>query len=102
LVADSIEDVNKEVDCNNMSYARKAMICCGLALDVDGSWSVNKLFPHLQVLLQNMSNTFKAKMCPTMLGEDKCVFYVFGISYEYKISVFMYFLYSMDNFLGIP
>jgi hypothetical protein len=41
LAADTVEDVNKEVDCNNMSYARKAMIRCGMTLDVDGSWSVN-------------------------------------------------------------
>jgi hypothetical protein len=37
-----------------------------------------------------------------MLGQDKCVFSVFRISYKYKISVCMYFLYSMDNFLCIP
>jgi hypothetical protein len=48
LATASVENINKEVNCNNMSYARKAMIHCGMALDVDGSWSVNQLFPHLQ------------------------------------------------------
>jgi hypothetical protein len=80
LAADSVEDVNKEIDYNNMSYAMKAMIRCGMAL----------------------TNTFKGKMYPTMLGQDKCVFSVFRISYKYKISICMYFLYSMDNFLCIP
>jgi len=48
LDVDSVEDVNRQVDCNNMSNARKAMIHCGMALGVDGSWSLNQLFPHLQ------------------------------------------------------
>ena len=37
LSADSVEEVNREVDCDNISYARKAMIWCGLALGLDGS-----------------------------------------------------------------
>jgi hypothetical protein len=41
LTADSIEDVNMQVDINNMSYARKSMIRCGLALEAEGTWSVN-------------------------------------------------------------
>jgi hypothetical protein len=48
LAVDTIENVNKEFDCNNMPYARKAMIRCGMTLDVDGSWSINQLFVHLQ------------------------------------------------------
>jgi hypothetical protein len=51
LTVDSVEDVNKEVNCNNMFYARKAMIHYSMALDVDGSWSVNQLFPHLQDII---------------------------------------------------
>jgi hypothetical protein len=41
LAANSIEDVNRQVDINNMSYARKSMIRCGLALEAEGTWSVN-------------------------------------------------------------
>jgi hypothetical protein len=48
LAADSIEDVNQQVDCDNISYSRKAMICCGMALALYGTWSVAQLFPHLQ------------------------------------------------------
>jgi hypothetical protein len=47
LAANSIEDVNQEVDCDNISYSRKAMIRCGMALALDGTWSVAQLFPHL-------------------------------------------------------
>jgi len=37
LAIDSVENVNQEVDSDNISYAKKAMICCGLALGLDGS-----------------------------------------------------------------
>jgi hypothetical protein len=40
LAANSIEDVNQQVDCDNISYSRKAMIRCGMALALDGTWSV--------------------------------------------------------------
>jgi hypothetical protein len=51
LVADSIEDVNRQVHIDNMSYARKSMIRCGLALGTYGTWSVNHLFPQLQQIV---------------------------------------------------
>jgi hypothetical protein len=40
LAANSIENVNQKVDCNNISYSRKIMIRCGMALVLDGTWSV--------------------------------------------------------------
>jgi hypothetical protein len=64
LVDDTIEDVNKEVDCNNMSYAKKAKIHCGMALDVDGSWSINKLFPHLQDIVAKHIQYFQGQDVP--------------------------------------
>jgi hypothetical protein len=51
LAADSIEDVNQEVDFDNISYSRKAMISCGMALALDGIWSVAQLYPHLQEIV---------------------------------------------------
>jgi hypothetical protein len=41
LATDSIEDVNRQVDIDNISYTRKSMIRGGLALGIDGTWSVN-------------------------------------------------------------
>jgi hypothetical protein len=64
LATDSVEDVNKEVDCNNMSYARKAMIRCSMALDKDGSWSVNQLFPHLQDIVAKHVQYFQGQDVP--------------------------------------
>jgi len=45
-----------------MSYARKAMICCGMALGVDDSWSLDQLFLHLQEIV--------AKHRPYFDGQD--------------------------------
>ena len=64
LAADSVEDVNRQVDCNNMSYARKAMIRCGMALNVDGLWSVNQLFPHLQDIVAKHLQYFQGQDVP--------------------------------------
>ena len=51
LAANAIEDVNWLVNSDNMSYAEKAMIRCSLSLEVDGNWSINHLFPHLQEII---------------------------------------------------
>lgn len=64
LASDCVEDVNREVDCNNMSYARKSMIRCGMALDVDGSWNVTQLFPHLQELVAKHREYFEGHQDP--------------------------------------
>jgi hypothetical protein len=37
LAADSVEDVNQEVGCDNISYSRKTIIRCGMALALDGT-----------------------------------------------------------------
>jgi hypothetical protein len=64
LAVDSVEDINKEVDCNNMSYTRKAMIHCGMALDVDCSWSVNQLFSHIQDIVAKHVQYFQGQDVP--------------------------------------
>ena len=51
LAIDSVQNVNRQLDCDNMTYARKAMIRSGIALVVDGSWSVHQLFPRLQEIV---------------------------------------------------
>jgi hypothetical protein len=47
-----------------MSYAKKAMIRCGMALDVDGSWSVNQLFLHLQDIVAKHVQYFQGQDVP--------------------------------------
>jgi hypothetical protein len=51
LATDSGEDVYQQVDSDNISYSMKAMIRCGMALALDGTWSMAQLFPHLQEIV---------------------------------------------------
>ncbi|KAG3124885.1 hypothetical protein PI124_g23107 [Phytophthora idaei] len=52
LAAEAVKAVNLQKDKNGMSYARKAMIRCGLSLGIDGAWSVAQLYPHLQDIIK--------------------------------------------------
>ena len=49
-----------------MSYARKSMIRCGLALDVDGTWSIGQLFPHLQDIVAKHRTYFEGSEVPQL------------------------------------
>ena len=62
LAADSVEDVNRELDFDNMSYTRKAMICLGMALALHGTWSVQQLFPHLHLIVAKHEAIFKGRL----------------------------------------
>lgn len=64
LAAESIRAVNAERDANGMSHARKAMIRCGLSLDVDGNWSVRQLSPELQRIVQQHRIYFDGALVP--------------------------------------
>ncbi|KAG0620447.1 hypothetical protein M758_4G216500 [Ceratodon purpureus] len=64
LAAFCVDDVNREVDHDNISYARKAMIRCGLALGLDGTWSVAQLFPHLQEIVGKHLQYFQGQEVP--------------------------------------
>jgi hypothetical protein len=64
LVADSVEDVNQQVDSDNISYSRKVMICYGMALALDGTRSVAQLFPHLQEIVAKHLQYFQGQDIP--------------------------------------
>ena len=71
LVADSVQDINQQLDCDNMTYARKAMIKSGLALNVGGTWNVHQLFPHLQELVAKHEPYLANKFWPKY---EICIF----------------------------
>jgi len=77
LAVDSVEDVNREVDSDNMSYAKKAMIRCGLALRLDGSWSVEQLFLHLQEIIAKHLQYFQGQEVPNFNREILKSFLIF-------------------------
>ena len=64
LVVDSVEDVNRQIDINGISYARKVMIQCGLALDINGTWRINQLSPYLQEIIATYQQYFDGQEVP--------------------------------------
>lgn len=47
LAAKAVRAVNEQRDSTGLTYARKAMIRCGMALDVSGRWHEQQLTPEL-------------------------------------------------------
>ena len=68
LAAESVRAVNLMKDKNGVSYARKAMIRCGLGLDLDGEWQESHLFPELQMIIKNHRAHFD--VTPILEGEE--------------------------------
>jgi len=66
LAADSVRDVNLQRDANGLTYARKAMIRCGLALDVTGEWHIKQLTPELQAIIMKHRNHFDGEIVPNL------------------------------------
>ena len=52
LAVQAVKKVNAERDRNGLTFARKAMIRCGLARDVTGEWRVQQLKPELQEVIK--------------------------------------------------
>lgn len=61
LASQAVRDVNGMRDENGLNYARKAMIRCGLSLDVNGQWRKEQLFPHLQMIIAEHRNHFNGE-----------------------------------------
>ena len=66
LAVDAVEDVNREVDCDNISYVRETMIRSGMSLAIDGTWSIIQLFPHLQVIVGKYQQIFEGQLVPSL------------------------------------
>lgn len=49
-----------------MSYARKSLIRCGLALGVDGTWTITQLFPQLQDIIAKHRPYFDELVVPIL------------------------------------
>jgi hypothetical protein len=58
LAADAVRDVNLMRDENGLTYSRKAMIRCGLALDVTGVWHEKQLSRELQLIISKHRKYF--------------------------------------------
>jgi hypothetical protein len=70
LAADVMRDMNSERDAYGFSCARKAMIRCGLSLDVDRIWRVEQLFLHLQEIIAEHRRHFEDEPIPEVLLKE--------------------------------
>ena len=50
--------INNQRDSNGLTYARKSMIMCGMAKDVDGVWKIDQLKPELISICLKYKNYF--------------------------------------------
>ena len=56
--------VNSMKDNNGVSCARKAMIRCGLGLDMGCEWQESQLFPELHMIINNHRAHFDGTPVP--------------------------------------
>jgi hypothetical protein len=59
LASESVQELNAKRDKNDLTFARKAMIRCGMSLDVNGTWHVGQLLPHLQEIIKEFPDEFE-------------------------------------------
>ena len=58
LPARCINKLNTMTDSDGMSHARKAMIRCGMALNITGRWELEQLSSDLQSIVNKYNNEF--------------------------------------------
>ena len=63
LASNAIEDANRFIDSDNMSYTKNAMIRCGLALGIDNTWIIDQFF-HLQEIITKHQSYFEESKMP--------------------------------------
>lgn len=58
MAAGTTRDVNAPRDADGISYGRKAMIRCGMSLNLNGRWEVQQLFQKLQEIVRKYEAEF--------------------------------------------
>lgn len=71
LAAAAVQHVNDQRDTNGLTFARKAMIRCGLSLDVNGVWHEKQLSPELQEIINTHRVYFEGKSVPAWNAVDQ-------------------------------
>lgn len=72
LATNAVREVNLQGDENGISYARKAMIRCGMSLNLNGNWEVPQLFPKLQNIVRKYRNHSDGEPVYVQEGADGC------------------------------
>ena len=59
IAAEAVAVINSQRDENGLTYARKAMIMCGMALNTNGKWEETQLKPELQHIINKHHDLFE-------------------------------------------
>jgi hypothetical protein len=70
MTAEAIRRVNEQRDQIGLTYARKAMIRCGLSLDIIGEWHEKQLNRDLQIVIENHHQHFEGLVVPDLDSHD--------------------------------
>lgn len=62
LAAKFVRTVSAQRDEDGVTYARKAMIRCGMALNLNGQWEERLLFPELQAIVNKYRENFEGQV----------------------------------------
>ena len=58
LAVNCVRDVNRQRTSEGITYARKAMIRCGMSLNLNGKWEEDQLSNELQEIVAKYRNHF--------------------------------------------
>lgn len=61
LASKVLKDVDSQKDSDGFLYTQKAMIRCGLALNLNRRWVVKQLFPHPKEIVKKHGENFEGK-----------------------------------------
>jgi len=70
MAAEAVCRVNEQRDQTGLTYARKAMIRCGLSLDITGEWHEKQLNRDLQIIIEKHRQHFESLAVPDLDPHD--------------------------------
>lgn len=68
IAAKDVNTVGVERDTDGVTFVRKAMVRCGLALSLNGVWEEKQLFTELQRITQKYKANFDGDLAGTATG----------------------------------
>jgi hypothetical protein len=70
MAAEAVCRVNEQRDQIGLTYACKAMICCGLSLDITGEWHEKQFNRDLQIIIEKHRQHFEGLAVPGLDPHD--------------------------------
>jgi len=70
MAVEAVRRVNKQRDQTGLTYACKAMICCGLSLNIIGEWHEKQLNCNLQIVIEKHRQHFEGLVVPDLDPHD--------------------------------